>query len=154
MLKTTLDIRRIFLSPLVGVAVFVLAVLSYAIGDRFTAGEFAPWLVFPALVALFFALSPQAWLRAGFYTAAGLIAAQVAMALLGFERHGIMSHAGHHSTMVVLHRLFEVGVDIALAIGFVAMLKRTAPHTYEGDVIATYDVERILCLTSARLGQI
>ena len=144
MLSTLSEIRRLFLSPIVGVFVFVLAILSYAIGDRFTAGEFAPWLVFPALVALFFILSPQAWLRALLYAAAGLIAAQVVMALLGFERHGMMSDAGYHSTTVVLHILFEVGVDIALAIGFVAMLKRIAPHTYEGNIIATYDVERVL----------
>jgi len=144
MLTTVTEIRRIFLSPLVGVVVFALAILSYAIGDRFTAGEFAPWLLFPGLVALFFILSPQVWVRAGFYAAAGLIAAQVVMALLGFERHGMMSHAGHHSTTVISHILFEVGVDIALAIGFVLMLKRIAPHTYEGNIIATYDVEQVL----------
>ena len=118
--------------------------MSYAIGDRFTAGEFAPWLMFPGLVALFFILSPRVWLRALLYATAGLIAAHVAMGLLGFERHGMMSHAGHHSTTVVLHVLFEVSVDIALALGFVAMLKRIAPHTYEGNIIATYDVERVL----------
>ena len=130
MLTTVSEIRRILFTPLVGVVVFVLAVLSYAIGDRFTAGEFAPWLVFPALVALFFVLSPRVWLRAGFYAAVGLIAAHVVMGLLGFERHGMMSQAGHHSTTVILHILFEVSVDIALAVGFVLMLKRIAPHTY------------------------
>ena len=104
---------------------------------------------FPGLVALFFVLSPQAWARAGLYAAAGLIAAHVAMGLLGFERHGIMSDAGDHSTTAVLHILFEVGVDIALAIGFVLMLKRIAPHTYVGNVIATYDVEQVLNLRLA-----
>ena len=113
MLTTVTEIRRIFLSLLIVLVVFVLAILSYVTGDRYTAGQFAPWLVFPGLVALFFVGSPRVWLRVGFYAAAGLIAAQVVMALLGFERHGMMSDAGYHSTTVVLHILFEVGVDIA-----------------------------------------
>ena len=138
------NLRRLFLSPLIVIVVFVLAILSYAIGDRFTAGEFAPWLVFPGLVALFFVLSPRVWGRAALYAAAGLIAAHVAMGLLGFERHRMMSHIGHHRTTALAHMLFEVSVDIALAVDFVMMLKRIVPHTYEGGIIATYDVERVL----------
>ena len=76
--------------------------------------------------------------------AAGLIAAHVAMGLLGFERHGMMSHIGHHRTTALAHMLFEVSVDIALVVDFVMMLKRIVPHTYEGGIIATYDVERVL----------
>ena len=144
MLTDSRNIRRLFTTPMLSVALFVVAVVSYFITHHLSGSGLSPWLVLPVLVADFAIRQVQYWPVTALRAGVGLISAMLVMELLGIDAHYASIGTPHSISIDILLGALEVGTDLALATGLAWMALQIARVSYdEAGVISEIDIENI-----------
>ena len=144
MLTDSQSIRRLFTTPMLSVAVFVVAVVSYFASNQLSDLGPSPWLVLPVLVAAFVARQVQYWPATALRVGLGMITAIVVMHLFGMEVHHAGTDAAHSTLIHIAFGALEVGTELALAVGLAWMALHFARVSYdEAGVMSEMDIENI-----------
>ena len=144
MLSDSQNIRRVFTTPRLSVAVFVIAAASYFSNHHFSDSGLSPCFVLPVLVGAFAIRQVQYWPVTALWAGLGLISAMLVMELLGIDDHYASIGTPHSILTDIVLGALKVGTDLALAAGlaWMGLLLSSVTHDENG-VISKIDIENI-----------